>query len=98
MHPARKFRPLGIARRQMADRGEYLAGMIARGEGIQDLMDARDCCRNASSLDGKRFRHQTPLSVDPPLVRSRYHAAYCGARRKMHGFYAERTQSTGVQR
>jgi hypothetical protein len=45
--------------------------MIARGEGIEDLMDARDCRRNASSSDGKRFRHQKPLSLNLPFIRQR---------------------------
>src|SRR6266571_2512948 len=80
--PGREVRPLRFAGREMANRREDFAGVVARSESIQHFVDAGDCGRQASSTNGERFRHLKPLSCHSLFIRQRYHRPFADARWK----------------
>jgi hypothetical protein len=58
MHPSGEVGPLGLARGEMAHSGEEFAVVVARGEGIQDFVDAGEGRWDARSTNSQRFRHE----------------------------------------
>src|SRR6266704_3012152 len=80
--PGREVRPLRLAGREMANRGEDFARVVARSESIQHFVDAGDCGRQASSANGEQFRHPKSLSFNSLFIRQRYHTPFADARRK----------------
>jgi hypothetical protein len=49
---------LRFAGGEVADGGEDFAGVVARGESVEDFVDARHGGRNSSTTNGKRLWHQ----------------------------------------
>ncbi len=61
VHPGGKFRPLGFARRKIADRSERFTIEVAGRKGVQDFVDAGNGVRHFGPANGERLRHEKPF-------------------------------------